>query len=67
MGKAADLLKRFLSRIGGIDKLADFDMEKLKEKEFEEFGCKSKRFEYDNTELVKAIFTVLWQNTFNLD
>ena len=68
MKKATELLKRFIRKIGGINELADFDMELLKEEEYREFGCRTKRFEYDNSELVKALFVVLWHDRIdNLD
>lgn len=64
MEKARDLLHSFIDKKlnGDIEKLASYDMEELKHDTG--FGCKRKRFEYDNTELVKAIFVVLWHKRF---
>ena len=64
MERAKRLLKNFIDgKLGGnIEKLASFDMEELKGDK--DFGCKNKRFEYDNSELVKALFVVLWHDMF---
>lgn len=64
MERAKRLLTDFIAvKLGeNLEKLASYDMEELKGDKV--FGCKNSRFEYDNTELVKALFVVLWHVFF---
>lgn len=66
MERATALVKEFLDKLRDKgEQLEDFDMEKLRTDEYKKFGCgDKKRFEYDNSELVKALFVVLWHDEF---
>jgi len=62
MKKSIELLNNFVKDWleGDIGRLSDFDMEKLKNDKT--YGCPRGRFEYDNTNLVKSLFVVLWHD-----
>lgn len=66
MQRATALVKEFLDKLRDKgEQLEDFDMENLRTDEYKKFGCgDKKRFEYDNSELVKALFVVLWHDEF---
>lgn len=60
MKTSIELLNNFVrERLGDdVGNLADYDMEQLKGDK--NYGCPGRRFEYDNSNLVRALFVVLW-------
>ena len=60
-GKVKQILRAFIQEKlnGKLDEILTFDFKTLRESE--DFGCPGRRFDGDDTEIVRAICVVLWE------